>query len=54
MCIRDRDEIRILLGDFFALEPRHLADIAGVYDRASLIALPPAMREGYALSLIHI
>ena len=43
----EQDEIRILLGDFFALEPRHLADCAGVYDRASLIALPPALRERY-------
>lgn len=41
------DEIRILLGDFFALEPRHVADCARVYDRAALIALPPAMRERY-------
>ncbi len=45
------DEIRILLGDFFALEPRHVADCAGIYDRASLIALPPAMRERYARHL---
>lgn len=49
--IWEADEIRILLGDFFALEPQHLADIAGVYDRASLIALPPAMRERYARKL---
>lgn len=49
--IWEADEIRILLGDFFALEPRHLADCAGVYDRASLIALPPAMRERYARHL---
>ena len=27
------DEIRILLGDFFDLEPQHLADAAGIYDR---------------------
>lgn len=47
----EQDEIRILQGDFFALEPRHLADVAGVYDRASLIALPPAMRERYARKL---
>jgi len=47
----EADEIRILLGDFFALEPRHVADCAGVYDRASLIALPPAMRERYARHL---
>ncbi|MCP5197567.1 MAG: thiopurine S-methyltransferase [Gammaproteobacteria bacterium] len=49
--IWEQDEIRILLGDFFALEPRHLAGVAGVYDRASLIALPPAMRERYARHL---
>ncbi len=45
------DEIRILLGDFFALEPQHLADAAGIYDRASLIALPPPMRARYARHL---
>jgi len=45
--IWEQDELRILLGDFFALESHHLTDIAGVYDRASLIALPPALRERY-------
>ncbi len=49
--IWEQDEIRVLLGDFFALEPHHLAEVAGVYDRASLIALPPAMRERYARKL---
>lgn len=49
--IWEQDEIRILLGDFFTLEPHHLADIAGIYDRASLIALPPIMRERYARHL---
>lgn len=48
------DEIRILLGDFFDLEPQHLADVAGVYDRASLIALPPPMRQRYAQHLTSI
>ncbi len=47
----EQDEIRILLGDFFALEPLHLADVTGVYDRASLIALPPVMRERYVRKL---
>ena len=47
----EADEIRILLGDFFDLEPHQVADCAGVYDRASLIALPPAMREQYARHL---
>ena len=41
------DEIRILRGDFFSLEPQYLADCAGVYDRASLIALPPDLRDRY-------
>ncbi len=45
--IFEQDEIRILLGDFFALEPHQVANCAGVYDRASLIALPPPMRERY-------
>lgn len=45
------DELRILQGDFFELEPHHLADCAGVYDRASLIALPPPMRARYARHL---
>ncbi len=45
--IWEADEIRILLGDFFALEPGQVTDVAGVYDRASLIALPPALRERY-------
>lgn len=45
--IWEAEQIRILLGDFFALEPRHLADCAGFYDRAALIALPPAMRSQY-------
>lgn len=49
--IWEADEIRILLGDFFALEPRHVTDCRGVYDRASLIALPPPMRERYARHL---
>ena len=42
------DEIEILVGDFFDLTPAHLADVGAVYDRASLIALPPAMRPRYA------
>ncbi len=47
----EQDEIRILLGDFFTLEPQHLADCAAVYDRASLIALPLALRERYVQQL---
>lgn len=38
-------------GDFFALESRHIAQCAAVYDRAALIALPEAMRERYVTHL---
>ena len=48
------DEIRILQGDFFDLGWEHLADCAGVYDRASLVALPPEMRERYVPHLTAI
>lgn len=42
------DDVQLLSGDFFALEPRHLQGIRAVYDRAALIALPPSMRADYA------
>ncbi|UBM26628.1 thiopurine S-methyltransferase [Pseudomonas sp. p1(2021b)] len=39
--------VELWCGDFFALQAKDLADCAGLYDRAALIALPPAMRERY-------
>jgi len=45
------DEIEILCGDFFHLTPDHLGAIDAVYDRASLIALPPESRQRYATHL---
>lgn len=41
------DEVELWCGDFFALQAQDLADCAGLYDRAALIALPPPMRERY-------
>ena len=41
-------------GDFFSLEPTHLDEIGAVYDRASLIALPPEMRSRYAEHMAEI
>ncbi|MEO1889527.1 MAG: thiopurine S-methyltransferase [Cycloclasticus sp.] len=43
--------ITMLCGDFFALTQHDLEDCQFVYDRASLIALPPAMRKDYAIKL---
>ncbi len=50
----DADGICILHGDFFDLTRDSLAKVGAVYDRASLIALPPEMRAGYARHLINI
>jgi len=42
------DGLQIYCGDFFALQPEQLTGVGAVYDRASLIALPPDMRPAYA------
>lgn len=43
--------VALLCGDFFALTPDHVAGCRLVYDRAAMIALPPAMRRDYARHL---
>jgi thiopurine S-methyltransferase len=50
----EADGIRILCGDFFDLDKDALAKVSAVYDRASLIALPPEMRECYVSHLVSI
>ena len=40
-------DVELWCGDFFALRTQDLEDCVGLYDRAALIALPPAMRERY-------
>lgn len=39
--------IELVCGDAFALDAALLADCAGVYDRAALVALPPDLRRRY-------
>lgn len=46
--------ISILCGDCFDLNKQDLAQVGAVYDRASLIALPPEMRAPYARHLRNI
>lgn len=46
--------IELWCGDFFELTAGDVADCAGLYDRAALIALPPVMREQYAAHLNRI
>jgi len=48
------DDIRIRCGDFFDLTQDDLKQVKAVYDRASLVALPPVMRDQYVQHLIHI
>lgn len=44
----ESDGLSILLGDFFDMTAEDVTDCAAVFDRASLIALPPEMRPRYA------
>jgi thiopurine S-methyltransferase len=46
--------VRLLCGDFFDLSKADMARVNAVYDRASLVALPPEMRERYARHLLEI
>lgn len=48
------ESISLFCGDFFALTAETLGQIDAVYDRASLIALPQAMRQDYAAKLTEI
>lgn len=41
-------------GDFFELPREAVAGVAGVYDRAALIALPPSLWERYAETLASL
>jgi thiopurine S-methyltransferase len=42
------NNVEILCGDFFALDPTIAGELHGFYDRAAVIALPPLMRRAYA------
>jgi len=46
--------IEIWQGDFFTLSSEQLGDITDVYDRASLIAMPPSMRKDYASKMLEL
>jgi thiopurine S-methyltransferase len=48
------DELTVLCGDFFDLTAADLDSVGALYDRASLIALPPERRSAYAAHLKSI
>lgn len=45
------DRIELIQGDAFALDSNTLAGCTAIYDRAAIIALPPALRRHYAASV---
>lgn len=46
--------LKLLCGDFFELTADILKDTIAVFDRASLVALPPEMRARYVSHLVEI
>ncbi len=50
----EADGIRILCGDFFDMTQADLDGVETVFDRASLVALPPEMRQRYAQHMLDI
>ena len=45
---------RILQGDFFSATAADVGPVAGFYDRAALVAMPPDMQPAYARQLLNL
>lgn len=48
------DGLTVFQGDFFRLDSTDIGPVDAIYDRAALVALPPAMRERYAERLVDL
>lgn len=48
------EDIRLLCGDFFALQRGQVGEVAAFYDRGALIALPAELRDAYARHLMEL
>lgn len=46
--------IHILCGDYFDLSREDLSAVSAIYDRASMVALPPELRRKYVSHLVKI
>lgn len=53
-CGYDLPDMTLLCGDFFHLSAEDCCEARAVYDRAALVALPPAMRANYVRHLLEI
>ncbi|MBV2129014.1 thiopurine S-methyltransferase [Arsukibacterium indicum] len=47
-------ELEVFVGDIFQLSQATLGQVAAIYDRAALVALPAEMRQRYAKHLVAI
>jgi thiopurine S-methyltransferase len=47
-------DLTVFVGDFFELTDAQLGRFDRIWDRAALVALPPAMRERYATRLLEL
>ena len=52
--IYQTEGLRLYCGDFFQMTSEDMAGVSAVFDRASLIALPPSMRSVYAAHMQSI
>ncbi|GAA0780502.1 MULTISPECIES: thiopurine S-methyltransferase [Pseudomonadati] len=48
------DQLELIQGDIFTIDPSVTASIGGFYDRAALIAWPETMRQQYAKTLAKL
>jgi thiopurine S-methyltransferase len=48
------NNIKLLCGDFFDVNRLEVGEISAVYDRASMVALPPEQRESYVKHMLNI
>ncbi|MDF9391469.1 MULTISPECIES: thiopurine S-methyltransferase [Methylococcus] len=47
-------EMSLLCGNYFELTPDLMGEIGAVYDRAALVAMPPAMQDRYAGQMLRL
>jgi thiopurine S-methyltransferase len=52
--VSETESLRIYCGDFFGLTANDLTVVTAVYDRASLVAMPPEMRGAYTTQIQHL
>ncbi|WP_138431992.1 thiopurine S-methyltransferase [Fodinibius saliphilus] len=52
--VHSSDQLTLWEGDFLTLPPDQVPAPAAIYDKAAIVALPPAMREKYAQKIMAL